>query len=56
MKLGLWSRILEGVRGLGEVFKKAYRRGGIWWMIFTISMIIIALDFIILALLLLRFL
>ncbi len=53
---GLLDRILNGVRNLGEALNRAYKRGGVWWIIFTVSMIIIALDFILLAILLLRFL
>ena len=52
----LLDRILNAARDLRETFNKAYKRGGVWWIIFTASMIIIALDFILLAFMLLRFL
>ncbi|MCD6479748.1 hypothetical protein J7L65_03060 [Candidatus Bathyarchaeota archaeon] len=56
MSKRLLDRILNAARDLREAFNKAYRRGGVWWIIFTASMIIIALDFILLAFMLLRFL
>lgn len=50
------ERILRGFREMWEIFRRAYQRGGIWWVIFTLSMIAIALDFLILVFILLRFL
>jgi len=32
-----------------DIFKRAYARAGIWWVIFALSMIVLAVTFIILA-------
>jgi len=58
--LAIFIRLIHGLRrqarGALDVFRGAYARAGIWWLIFAISMIALAANFVILAFYLLRLL
>lgn len=45
----LIQNLSRRVQGIVNTFKRAYARTGIWWVVFTISMAVLAVNFIILA-------